>query len=218
MNYMEMAAATAQQYGIDPEIFVRQMVQESGLNPDAVSPAGAVGIAQIMPDTARQPGYGITPISDRNDPEASLQFGAQYMRAMLDKYGGDYGLALAAYNAGPGAVDQAGGIPAFEETQNYVRAILGGSGAPTSSGMSMGGPPGTMPSEELMTGVPADEETMSLMEMIQPMLRAQATPEMAQALAQTEQDNLQYFDRTARPSREGIGSIVPRTSTKLAWE
>lgn len=218
MNYAEMAAATARQYGIDPEIFVRQMVQESGLNPDAVSPKGAVGIAQIMPATARKPGYGITPISDRNDPEASLQFGAQYMRAMLDKYGGDYGLALAAYNAGPGAVDQAGGIPAFEETQNYVRAILGGSGAPTSSGMSMGGPGGTMPSEELMTGLPVDDGKMSLMEMIQPMLRAQATPEQAQALAQTEQDNLQYFDRTARPSREGIGSIVPQTSTPMAWE
>ena len=219
MNYAEMAAATAQQYGVDPEIFVRQMVQESGLNPDAVSPAGAVGIAQIMPGTARDPGYGIAPVSDRNDPEESLRFGAQYMRAMLDKYGGDYGLALAAYNAGPGAVDEAGGIPAFAETQNYVRSILGGSGAPIGAGMSMGGPQGTLPSEGLLTGMGADEETMSLMDMIQPMLRAQATPEQAQALAQTEQQNQQYFDRTARPSSaEGIMSIVPRASTPMAWE
>lgn len=218
MNYAEMAAATAQQYGIDPEIFVRQMVQESGLNPDAVSPAGAVGIAQIMPATARDPGYGIAPVSNRNDPEESLRFGAQYMRAMLDKYGGDYGLALAAYNAGPGSVDKAGGIPAFEETQNYVNSILGGSGAPSGAGMSMGGPQGTLPSEDLMMGVPVDEEKMSLMEMIQPMLRAQATPEQAQALAQVEQQNMQGFDRTARPSSEGIMSIVPRASTKMAWE
>jgi hypothetical protein len=218
MNYAEMAAATARQYGIDPEIFVRQMVQESGLNPGAVSPKGAVGIAQIMPDTARDPGYGVTPISDRTDPVEALRFGAQLMRAMLDEFNGDYRLALAAYNAGAGAVNKAGGIPPFEETQNYVRAILGGAGSPIGSGMSMGSPGGTTPSEDLMMGVPADEGKMSLMEMIQPMLRAQVTPEQAQALAQTEQDNLQYFDRTARPSREGIGSIVPQTSTPMAWE
>ena len=95
MNYGELAASIAREYGLNPEIFVRQMMQESGLNPDAVSPAGAVGIAQIMPATARDPGYGITPISDLRDPESSLRFGAQYMRAMLDKYG-DYGLARAA--------------------------------------------------------------------------------------------------------------------------
>ena len=218
MNYAEMAAATAQQYGIDPEVFVRQMVQESGLNPDAVSPAGAVGIAQIMPDTARDPGYGIAPISDRNDPEESLRFGAQYMRAMLDKYGGDYGLALAAYNAGPGAVDEAGGIPAYEETQNYVRSILGGSGAPIGAGMSMGGPQGTLPSEDLMAGMPADEEKMALMDMIQPMLRSQATPEQAEALAQVERQNLQAFQNRGAPAPEGIMSIVPRTSTQMAWE
>lgn len=218
MNYAEMAAATAQQYGINPEVFVRQMVQESGLNPDAVSPKGAVGIAQIMPDTARDPGYGIEPISDRSDPEEALRFGAQYMRAMLDRYNGDYGLALAAYNAGPGAVDEAGGIPAFEETQNYVRAILGGSGAPIGAGMSMGGPQGTLPSEALMMGEPVDEGKMDLMDMIQPMLRAQATPEQLQNLAQTEQQNLQAFQTRGPPAPEGIMSIVPRTSTKMAWE
>jgi len=194
------------------------MVQESGLNPDAVSPRGAVGIAQIMPDTARDPGYGITPVSDRNDPEESLRFGAQYMRAMLDKYGGDYGLALAAYNAGPGSVDKAGGIPAFEETQNYVRTILGGSGAPSGTGMSMGSPAGTLPSEELMMGEPVDPGKMELMDMIQPMLRAQATPEQLQNLAQTEQQNLQAFQTRQAPSSEGIMSIVPRSSTQMAWE
>ena len=114
MDYRQRAAEIARAYGLDPEIFVRQIETESGFNPRAVSSAGAGGLAQIMPATARQPGFGISPISDeaRFDPEASLNFGAQYMRAMLDRYDGDYARALAAYNAGPGAVDRAGGIPA----------------------------------------------------------------------------------------------------------
>lgn len=130
MDYRGQAARIAQAYGLDPEIFIRQMETESGFNPQAVSPAGAGGIAQIMPATARQPGFGITPISDQDrfDPEASMNFGAQYMRAMLDRYDGDYARALAAYNAGPGRVDQAGGVPNIPETQNYVSRIMGGGG------------------------------------------------------------------------------------------
>lgn len=129
-DYRGQAARIAQAYGLDPELFIRQLEVESGFNPRAVSPAGAGGIAQIMPATARQPGFGITPISDeaRFDPEASMNFGAQYMRAMLDRYDGDYNRALAAYNAGPGRVDQAGGVPNIPETQNYVRSIMGGGG------------------------------------------------------------------------------------------
>lgn len=130
MDYRGQAARIAQAYGLDPEIFIRQMETESGFNPQAVSPAGAGGIAQIMPATARQPGFGITPISDQDrfDPETSMNFGAQYMRAMLDRYDGDYARALAAYNAGPGRVDQAGGVPNIPETQNYVSRIMGGGG------------------------------------------------------------------------------------------
>lgn len=128
MDYRQRAAEIARTYGLDPEIFVRQIQTESGFNPQAVSSAGAGGLAQIMPATARQPGFGISPISDeaRFDPEASLNFGAQYMRAMLDRYDGDYARALAAYNAGPGAVDRAGGIPNYSETQGYVSRIMGG--------------------------------------------------------------------------------------------
>lgn len=131
MDYRQRAAEIARAYGLDPEIFVRQIETESGFNPRAVSSAGAGGLAQIMPATARQPGFGISPISDeaRFDPEASLNFGAQYMRAMLDRYDGDYARALAAYNAGPGAVDRAGGIPNYSETQGYVSRIMGGQGA-----------------------------------------------------------------------------------------
>lgn len=131
MDYRQRAAEIARAYGLDPEIFVRQIETESGFNPRAVSSAGAGGLAQIMPATARQPGFGISPISDeaRFDPETSLNFGAQYMRAMLDRYDGDYNRALAAYNAGPGAVDRAGGIPNYSETQGYVSRIMGGQGA-----------------------------------------------------------------------------------------
>lgn len=130
MDYRGQAARIARAYGLDPEIFIRQMETESGFNPQAVSPAGAGGIAQIMPATARQPGFGITPISDQDrfDPETSMNFGAQYMRAMLDRYDGDYARALAAYNAGPGRVDRAGGVPNIPETQNYVSRIMGGGG------------------------------------------------------------------------------------------
>jgi hypothetical protein len=128
MDYRQRAAQIARLYGLNPEIFVRQIETESGFDPQAVSPAGAGGMAQIMPATARQPGFGVTPISDeaRFDPEASLDFGARYMRALLDRYDGDYNRALAAYNAGPGTVDRAGGIPDITETQNYVNRIMGG--------------------------------------------------------------------------------------------
>ena len=136
MDYRQRAAEIARAYGLDPEIFVRQMETESGFNPRAVSPAGAGGIAQIMPATARQPGFGITPISDeaRFDPEASMNFGAQYMRAMLDRYDGDYARALAAYNAGFNRVDQAGGVPNIPETQGYVSGIMGGGQASDQGG------------------------------------------------------------------------------------
>lgn len=106
--------------GIDPDIFSRQINQESGFNPNAGSPAGAQGIAQFMPDTAR--GLGIDP----SDPGQALPAAANLMRSYLSKYGGDWGKALAAYNAGPGNVDKYGGIPPFEETQTYVKNILGG--------------------------------------------------------------------------------------------
>lgn len=127
MSYREQAARIAQAYGLDPEIFVRQIEQESAFDPMAVSPAGAGGIAQIMPGTAAAPGFGIAPISnqDRFNVPVALDFGAQYMRAMLDRYDGDYPRALAAYNAGFGRVDDAGGVPNIPEAQNYVSRILG---------------------------------------------------------------------------------------------
>ena len=122
-----LAAQMAERYGLDPEVFVRQIQQESSFNPQARNRrTGATGLGQVMAATAQDPGFGVTPLRDRLDPVENLRFSAEYMAAMLNKYDGDYRLALAAYNAGPGRVDRAGGIPGIEETQNYVAKILGG--------------------------------------------------------------------------------------------
>src|SRR5262252_1562334 len=114
------ARQAAQQAGIDLDIFVNQIQQESGFNPSAKSPVGAIGIAQFMPGTAQ--GMGIDP----TDPYAALDAAAKMDAQNLQKYGGDWRKVLAAYNAGPNAVDQYGGVPPYKETQDYVSTILGG--------------------------------------------------------------------------------------------
>ena len=92
--------------------------QESRWRADAVSPVGARGLAQLMPATAKE--LGVNP----DDPFANLEGGARYLRQQLDRFDGDLEKALAAYNAGPGRVERAGGIPRIRETQNYVAAIM----------------------------------------------------------------------------------------------
>lgn len=114
-----LARQTAEEEGVNPDIYERLIDQESSFNPAARSPVGARGLAQLMPGTAA--GLGVNP----DDPADNLRGGARYLKQQLDRYGGDYSKALAAYNAGPGAVDQYGGIPPYEETQRYVAAILG---------------------------------------------------------------------------------------------
>ena len=119
-DYRSMAIAAAERHGVDPNLFLKLVKQESGFNPEAVSSAGAQGLTQLMPGTAEYLG-----VSNSFDPEQNLDGGARYLKEQLDEFG-DPKLALAAYNAGPGNVRKHGGIPPFEETQNYVRNILGG--------------------------------------------------------------------------------------------
>jgi soluble lytic murein transglycosylase-like protein len=117
-EYLEAAKAAARKHGVPEDLFLRLVQQESGWNPGAVSVKGATGLAQLMPGTAEILGVDI------NDPTANLDGGARYLRMMYDKFG-TWKLALAAYNAGPGAVEQHDGIPPYAETENYVKAILG---------------------------------------------------------------------------------------------
>ena len=118
--YEQLIDAAAQKYGIDPAILKGLVKQESGFNPGAGSPAGAQGLTQLMPGTAAALG-----VTDVRDPAQSIDGGARYLKQQLDRFGGDYSKALAAYNAGPGAVERFGGIPPYAETQNYVKSILG---------------------------------------------------------------------------------------------
>lgn len=115
----QIAQSAAQEFNLDEDIFMALISTESAWNPNAVSPKGAKGLAQLMPNTARALG-----VADPFDPVQNLRGGARFLRQMLDQFG-SYELALAAYNAGPGAVRRYNGIPPYAETQNYVRKILG---------------------------------------------------------------------------------------------
>ncbi|MDZ7904425.1 MAG: lytic transglycosylase domain-containing protein [Cypionkella sp.] len=117
-EYLEVARAAARAHDVPEDLFLRLVQRESGWNPYAKSNKGATGLAQLMPDTAASLGV------DPSDPQQNLKGGARYLRKMYDKFG-SWRLALAAYNAGPGAVEQHGGIPPYDETINYVRAIMG---------------------------------------------------------------------------------------------
>lgn len=117
-EYLEVAKSAARKHGIPEDVFLRLVQQESGWNIGAVSVKGATGLAQLMPGTAQHLGVDI------NDPGENLEGGARYLRMMYDRFG-TWKLALAAYNAGPMAVEKHGGVPPYNETKNYVLAILG---------------------------------------------------------------------------------------------
>ena len=107
-----------QKYDVDPDLARAVMRCESGGNAKAISRAGAVGLMQLMPATAR--GLGVDP----KDPIRNLEGGIKYLSQLADKYDGDTVKVLAAYNAGSGRVDSYGGVPPFPETQNYVKNVL----------------------------------------------------------------------------------------------
>jgi soluble lytic murein transglycosylase-like protein len=123
-QWRSRVAELAAKYDISPSLLEAVVWQESRWNTGAVSPVGARGLAQLMPGTARQ--MGVNP----DDPHANLEGGARYLRMQLDTFGGNVEKALAAYNAGPGRVHKAGGIPAIRETQEYVASILARLSAP----------------------------------------------------------------------------------------
>ena len=115
--YSGMARDAARAHGVPEDLFLRLVQQESGWNPEALSHKGAYGLAQLMPGTARRLGV------NREDPAQNLSGGARYLKQQYDAFG-SWRLALAAYNAGPGAVLKYGGVPPYRETRNYVQRVL----------------------------------------------------------------------------------------------
>ena len=114
-----MIVETAGQFSLDAALVYAVVRAESGFDAQAVSAKGASGLMQLMPETAVEVG-----VKDLFHPRKNLEGGAAYLRGLLERYDGDVKLALAAYNAGPGAVDHYRGVPPFEETQTYLKRVF----------------------------------------------------------------------------------------------
>ena len=117
-NLSTLIEAAARKYKVDPKLVAAVAEVESNGNQNAVSSVGAIGVMQLMPDTAASLGV------DPYNKQQNIEGGAKYLRQMLDTFGGDTKKAVAAYNAGPGAVKDYGGVPPYKETQNYVNKVL----------------------------------------------------------------------------------------------
>jgi Transglycosylase SLT domain len=117
--YGDAIFAAAQRHSLDSLLLAALVQVESGFSPGVVSPQGAVGLMQVMPETGKS--YGV---DDLSDPQNNLEVGSRYLRGLLDAYHGDLELALAAYNAGPANVDRFGGVPPFPETRSYISKVL----------------------------------------------------------------------------------------------
>jgi soluble lytic murein transglycosylase-like protein len=110
---------TALVHAIDPNLLLAMIHVESGCNERALSPRGAVGLMQILPSTARELGF-----ENPHHPAENIRAGAKYLKNLTKSFGGDFGLVLAAYNAGPGAVRKHGGVPPYRETKAYIQSVM----------------------------------------------------------------------------------------------
>ena len=118
-DFKDLINQAGKQYGVDPALIAAVIQQESGGDPKVTSPAGAIGLMQLMPETAKALG-----LTNPFDVEQNIFGGTRYLRGLLDQFNGNISFALAAYNAGPNAVRSYKGIPPYPETQNYVKSIL----------------------------------------------------------------------------------------------
>ena len=119
VQIQNMVTNACTKYNIDPKLVMALIQQESGFNQNAISKAGAQGLMQLMPATAKSLG-----VTNAFNPQENIEGGVKYLKGLLDRFNGNKILALAAYNAGPNAVTKHNGIPPYKETQNYVRNIL----------------------------------------------------------------------------------------------
>ena len=145
---------------------------ESDFDPNATSPCGAMGIMQLMPDTAVYLG-----VTDAYDPEQNIMGGAKYLSELLHTFGGDMVRAVAGYNAGPGAVEKYGGIPPYEETQNYVKTVMGYLGENITAGTVIAGGKGSTAGN-----MPTPSDTDKLGTLLETMLLSGGTGDMSDLL------------------------------------
>jgi soluble lytic murein transglycosylase-like protein len=120
LEIAELAKESAEREGLTPELLRAIIGKESSFRPCAVSPKGAMGLMQLMPDTARDLG-----VTDPFNPRQNMEAGSRFLRSLLNRYGEDLVLALGAYNAGPSQVDRYQGLPPFVETVDYVKDVMG---------------------------------------------------------------------------------------------